>query len=234
ARGEAHLAVEEARHFPTYEEAWGAGPGVGVYEWRWRAAAAHAAIGDEEGARTIAGEQRSLAECFGSARALGIALRTCALLEAGPERIEMLRAALPHLPADRSALERTRTLVEFGAALRRCGHRADAREPLQEALELGRRCGALRLAMQAHTELRAAGGHPRLPLRTGLEALTASEQRVADMAASGLTNKEAAQGLFVTVKTIEMHLSNVYRKLGIDSRAQLREALALPSSASRC
>lgn len=233
AKREAQQAVEQARHFPIYEEAWGAGPGVGLYEWRWRAAAAHAAIGDEEGARAIADMQLSLAESFGSARALGIALRTWALLEAGPERIEMLRSALPHLPADRSALERTRTLVELGAALRRCGHRSDAREPLQEALELGRRCGALRLAMQAHTELRAAGGHPRLPLRTGLEALTASEQRVADMAARGLTNKEAAQSLFVTVKTIEMHLSNVYRKLGIDSRAKLRDVLTLRSTELR-
>ncbi len=142
----------------------------------------------------------------------------------------MLRRAVDYLPTDRSAVERTHALVELGVALRRAGHRIDAREPLQEALEIGRDHGATRLAMRAHTELRAAGARPRSPLRAGLDALTPSEQRVAEIVAGGLTNAEAAQALFVTVKTVEMHLSNVYRKLNIAGRAALEEALALSRS----
>lgn len=217
--------MEEARHFPRFEAEWGAGPGVGLYEWRWRSATAHSAAGDEDAALEIADEQLSVAERFGSGRALGIALRTCALLSCGGERIEMLRRAVDHLPRERSAVERTHALVELGAALRRSGHRAEAREALQEALELGRDHHALLLARRAHTELRAAGGRPRSPLQTGLDSLTPSERRVAEMASGGLSNAEVAQALFVTVKTIEMHLSNVYRKLHIGARTDLREAL---------
>jgi DNA-binding CsgD family transcriptional regulator len=61
---------------------------------------------------------------------------------------------------------------------------------------------------------------------TGVDALTASERRVARMAAEGMSNKELAQALFVTVKAVEVHLSSVYRKLQISSRAQLAETLA--------
>ena len=199
---------------------------MGLFEWRWRAAAAHAEAGDEETASAIADDQMSLVERFGSARALAIALRTSTLLNPDGERIDMLRQAVDLLPRDRSAVERTHALVELGAALRRSGHRSEAREPLQEALELGRECGALRFAGRAHTELRAAGGRPRLPLRTGLDSLTPSERRVAEMVAGGLSNADVAQALFVTVKTVEMHLSNVYRKLDIGARTELREALA--------
>ncbi len=227
AKGDARGAVEAASQLPTVEEEWGAGPGVGLYEWRWRFAAAHAAAGEEEVARAVADEQLGLAERFGSARALGIALRTSALFHSQGMRIEMLQTAIDYLPRERSAVERARALVELGAALSRAGHRSEAREPLQEGLELGRDHGATRLAMRAHTELRAAGARPRSPLRTGLDALTASERRVAEMVASGLTNAEAAQALFVTVKTVEMHLSNVYRKLNIGARTELREALAM-------
>ena len=232
ARGEVREALEEAEHFAAYEAGWGAGPGVGLYEWRWHAAAAHVAAGEVDAARDVAEEQLELARSFGSPRALGIALRTCAALDTGRDGVEMLREALPHLPQERSALERVRTLVELGAALRRSGHRTEAREPLQEAMDIGRTCGALMLARRAHTELRAAGGHPRSPLRTGLDGLTPSERRVAEMAAAGLTNKEVAQALFVTVKTIEMHLANVFRKLGVGSRSQLQDALLVPLQAS--
>jgi DNA-binding CsgD family transcriptional regulator len=86
-------------------------------------------------------------------------------------------------------------------------------------------CGAISLAKRAHTELAAAGARPRTPLRSGVDALTPSELRIAGMAAAGDTNAAIAQGLFVTVKTVEMHLSSTYRKLGIASRGELRAAL---------
>jgi len=69
------------------------------------------------------------------------------------------------------------------------------------------------------------GARPRKLVQTGVDALTASERRVARMAAEGMTNKDIAQALFVTVKAVEVHLSNAYRKLGIDSRRRLPEAL---------
>ena len=90
-----------------------------------------------------------------------------------------------------------------------------------EGLELAAACGASALAEHARTELRAAGARPRRVARSGVDSLTPSERRVAALAAEGLTNAEIAQALFVTVRTVEMHLSAVYRKLEIASRAGL-------------
>ena len=81
--------------------------------------------------------------------------------------------------------------------------------------------------MRAQTELAATGARPRRPMLSGLESLTPSERRVAEMAAENLTNKDIAQALFVTPKTVEVHLSSVYRKLEISSRAQLPDALGV-------
>ena len=122
-------------------------------------------------------------------------------------------------------LEHARAQVELGAALRRANQRTAAREPLREGLDGARRCGATRLAERAAAELRAAGARPRNEVLTGPAALTASERRTAEMAAAGLSNPEIAQALFVTVKTVEGHLSGAYRKLDVRSRAELPRAL---------
>ena len=86
-------------------------------------------------------------------------------------------------------------------------------------------CGAEPLAERAADELRASGARPRRRAITGLDALTPSERRVASHAADGRTNREIAQELFVTVATVETHLSRAYRKLGVDGRAALAGAL---------
>ncbi|HXV93787.1 MAG TPA: helix-turn-helix transcriptional regulator, partial [Pseudonocardia sp.] len=99
--------------------------------------------------------------------------------------------------------------------------RSAAREPLRDGLDLASRCGAAAVAGRATDELGAAGARPRNPVRTGVEALSPSERRVAKLAAEGLTNRDIAQALFVTTKTVEVHLSAAYRKLGIGSRAAL-------------
>ena len=122
-------------------------------------------------------------------------------------------------------LERARALVELGAYLRRNGQRREAREPLRDGLELARICGPAPLASRAEDELRAAGASPRNVTRAGIDALTASERRVAQVAASGMSNKQIAQALFVTVKTVETHLHRAYQKLDVGSRAQLAAAL---------
>jgi DNA-binding CsgD family transcriptional regulator len=115
--------------------------------------------------------------------------------------------------------------MALGSALRRGGQPKDARAPLREALDLALRCGAPQLAGRAREELVAAGARPRRARLTGVESLTGSELRVARMAADGLTNREIAQALFVTVRTVEGHLTHAYGKLGIRTRAELEQAL---------
>jgi DNA-binding NarL/FixJ family response regulator len=97
---------------------------------------------------------------------------------------------------------------------------------LREALELAQETGAELLEAHAFEELRIAGARPRRREIRGVGALTPAELRVAEAAARGATNREIAQDLFVSLRTIEMHLTNAYRKLGISSREQLAGAIA--------
>jgi DNA-binding CsgD family transcriptional regulator len=108
-----------------------------------------------------------------------------------------------------------------------CGRnrRTEARK-LLEALDAACRKGARPLAEQAQTELRATGARPRRVVLTGLDSLTASERRIAELASQGLTNREIAQSLFVTSRTVEGHLTSVFRKLRLDSRNELPAVLA--------
>ena len=116
--------------------------------------------------------------------------------------------------------------TELGALLRRRNRRTEARELLREALDVAHHAGARPLAREAETELRATGARPRRVVLTGLDALTASERRIAELAGQGLTNREIAQALFVTTRTVEGHLTSVFRKLQVDSRSMLQAALA--------
>jgi DNA-binding CsgD family transcriptional regulator len=86
--------------------------------------------------------------------------------------------------------------------------------------------GARRIADRARADLVAVGAKPRRDAITGRDALTASELRVARLAAEGMTNPQIAQALFITTKTAAVHLTHVYRKLGVSRRAQLPGALA--------
>ncbi len=105
--------------------------------------------------------------------------------------------------------------------------RADpARAALREALELATECAAPAVAERARAALITAGGRPRRAAATGPLALTPTERRVARIAAAGVPNREIAQTLFVTEKTVETHLASAYRKLGIRARGQLSGALS--------
>jgi DNA-binding CsgD family transcriptional regulator len=136
------------------------------------------------------------------------------------------------LAASPARLEHARALVDLGAALRRGGRRREARATLAEGLDAAHVCGGHRLAERARDELRAAGARPHRERLYGPEALTASERRVSQLAADGLTNRQIAQALFVTSKTVEMHLSHAYAKLGITGREELSPTLSDPSSRS--
>jgi class 3 adenylate cyclase/DNA-binding CsgD family transcriptional regulator len=196
-----------------------------VVAWRSHLALAYLGLDRREEALELARADVDLARAWGAARPIGVALRTQGLAEGGAEGIETLRESLAVLEGSSARLERARSFVELGAALRRANNRADARELLREGLDLAVRCSSQPLVARAEEELAATGARPRRLLLSGVESLTASEKRVAKFAAEGLSNKDIAQALFVTTKTVEVHLSNVYRKLGIGSRTELPQAL---------
>jgi DNA-binding CsgD family transcriptional regulator len=186
----------------------------------WRSLLALAlAPDDREEALSWAAEEVALAEAAGLPRPLGIALRRAARVGGEEDEVERLRRSVELLEGTRSRLEYARSLLALGSALRRRAHRTEAREPLAEALEIAHRCGAERTEARAAEELRAAGARPRRPVRSGLDALTASEARVARLVAAGSSNAEVAQELFVSLKTVETHLGRAYSKLGLSGRA---------------
>ena len=204
-------------------------PGYSPCRGTWRSALALALPpGADEERRTLAEEEVAAARACGLPRPLGIALRTAAVVGAGDDEVETLRESVDLLAGTRARLEHARSLLALGSALRRRGHRTEAREPLADALELAHRCGAEGTAARAIEELHAAGARPRRPERTGPDALTASETRVARLVAEGRSNAEAAQELFVSLKTVETHLTRIYAKLGLSGRgARQRLASAL-------
>jgi DNA-binding CsgD family transcriptional regulator len=192
--------------------------------WRSHLALALAPTDPDEASR-LAAEELELARAVGLPRAEGVALRTAGMLEGGEPGVALLRESQATLERSPAELERARTLVELGAALRRANHRTEARDPLRSGLDLAQRCGAERLAARAEEELRSSGAKPRGRRFSGLDSLTPSEARVARMAAEGLSNKEIAQALFVTAKTVENQLGRTYHKLGISGRDALPGAL---------
>lgn len=178
-------------------------------------------------ARELAAEELELAQATGLARPIGIALRTLGVLDDGAVGVDLLRQSVGVLESSAARLEHARSLVELGSSLRRANHRAEARKPLVAGLELAHACGAHRLAARAEQELLAAGGRRRR-IHARSDELTASELRVVRLAASGATNIEIAQELFVGLKTVETHLSRAYAKLGLagtGSRRRLPHAL---------
>jgi DNA-binding CsgD family transcriptional regulator len=130
------------------------------------------------------------------------------------------------LDGSAARLEHARAITDLGAALRRAGQRAESREILRPALDVAHRCGSLTLTERTRTELIAAGARPRRLVLSGLDSLTPSERRVAQLAATGLSNREIAQNLFITARTVEGHLTHAYHKLAITSREQLPASLA--------
>jgi DNA-binding CsgD family transcriptional regulator len=197
----------------------------GMLAWRSNAALALLRLDQTDEARRLADEELDLARRLGVPRALGIALRGAGLVRGGAAGLELLRQAAAVLARSAARLDEAKALADLGAALRRANRRTDAREPLRRALDLALRCGAAPVAARAREELGALGIRPRRAA-SGVEALTPSELRVARMAADGMGNRAIAQALFVTIKTVEVHLGSAYRKLAVPSRARLAAALA--------
>jgi DNA-binding CsgD family transcriptional regulator len=211
----------------------GLAPSPCYLPWRSDAALAVLALGEPDAAQQLSDEEVELARTFGAPRALGVALRAAGLVVGGDRGEALLREAISVLAGPDTRLEHARAQADLGAALCRRNHRADARDLLRQAIDTAHHLGAAALARQAETGLRATGAKPRRVWLTGLEALTASERRIAELAADGLTNREIAQTLFVTDRTVEGHLTNVFTKLGVRSRTSLPAALATPTQATR-
>lgn len=193
-------------------------------QWRSRLALALAGESRAE-ALELAEEELDLARRVDSPRAQGVALRALGMLTAGDGGVDLLRESVATLEGPPSPLDLARSLTELGARLRRGNRRSEARDRLREAADLAQRCGAELLEDRVLEELRIAGARPRRKALSGADSLTPAERRVVTAALGGSSNREIAQSLFVSLRTIEMHLTNSYRKLGISSRSQLPEAV---------
>jgi DNA-binding NarL/FixJ family response regulator len=228
AEGRVEQALADLERCGQLEAAWRIRTPA-LSTWRSDAARLLAGLDRRAEAEALAREEIERCRAFGAPRPLAAALRAAAAAgpEAGPE---LLGEAVELLAESPARLDEAFARFELGAALRRAGRRAIARERLSEALELAVFCGATALATRAHDELVAAGARPRRDPVESRSNLTASELRVAGMAAEGMTNREIAQALFLTEKTIENHLRSVYRKLSIASRSQLARALPQPAA----
>jgi DNA-binding CsgD family transcriptional regulator len=226
----AMVALGEGKHRRALEDLMEIGrrearSETSFFSWDSDAAIVHASLGERDEAVRLAKRGLERAGRWGTAGSLGHATRSLGLVVGGHDGIEHLRAAVKLLEESQSGLEHMRALTDFGAALRRAGRRVDAREPLREAHELARRRGALAIAKRTHEELAATGEKLGPLIAVGVESLTPSERRIAGMAAEGLTNREIAQTLFLSVKTVESHLRGAYRKLEVRSREELPHAL---------
>jgi DNA-binding CsgD family transcriptional regulator len=225
AQGDVRGGLGDVLEAGRRQDAWGA-PNPSVLPWRSTAAEALLTLGERERAAELAEAELTLAERFGAPRTLVVARRAVALTASGgSDTIDRLRAAIAAVDAADAPVERARCHVDLGAALRRAGHRRDAREPLRAGLDTAAGAGALALVRRAEAELQATGARPRRVRLSGADALTPSERRVAELAAAGRSNPEIAQLLFVTRRTVETHLTSAYRKLDVGSRDQLAAAL---------
>ncbi|MEV4623127.1 AAA family ATPase [Asanoa sp. NPDC049573] len=205
----------------------------GLATWRADDAEAVLWLGDRAAARRLAVEHIELADRVGLPGPRGAGLRALARVVGSKEAIGLLEEAVELLAGTPERLEHGRALVDLGAALRRGNHRDAARDPLRRALTLADRGGMRLLARRARQELEASGARPRRAAVSGVDALTSAELRVATLAAEGHSNPEIAQRLFVTRRTVETHLTHVYAKLGVGTRADLAAGLSRPVNRAR-
>ncbi|MBO9533335.1 MAG: AAA family ATPase [Solirubrobacteraceae bacterium] len=216
---EALLAAEEIEQ---RAQVWARQP-IG-FDWNLPRAVALHRLERVDEAREAAERGVESARQWGPGGMLGGALRVLGEVS-GNDGVKALEESVAMLESTPARMQYTRSLVNLGATLRRRGDVARAREPLERGYDLAVACGSPLLAEAARTELAASGVRRRDNDLGGAAGLTPSERRVADLAAEGRTNREIAQELFVTPKTVEVHLSAAYRKLGIDGRRELAAAL---------
>ena len=196
-----------------------------ILPWRAQAAELQANLGDLARARELADEELALASEWGAPRAIGIALRASGKAEGGTHGVQLLEESAEVLASGPARLELAASYLELGISHRLRASSAQARRALRNAAVVAEQCGALGLLDRVRAELLLSGARPRAPHQSGPGALTPSERRVAGLAAQGHTNRQIAGLLSVSPNTVEVHLTNAYRKLAISSRTQLAEVL---------
>jgi len=218
-------AEARLRECAALHGAWGVSAPAAL-PWRGRLAMIVAAAGRESEARGLASSALAHARDGDSLLDLGVALRAAGSLAESPDhRIALLREAVSTLRETEARLEIAHALADLGSALRRAGLRREARPELSLAHEQARTLGAIPLADRVRSELVVLGAKPRRGPKADRDELTAAEIRVAQLTAEGATNRRVADELFITAKTVEYHLTSVYRKLNISSRHELAAAV---------
>lgn len=227
-RAQGYLEEAYATALAAGEIAEGTIQHLGYCPWRSSAAQSALSLGMRDRALELARYELYRSQATHVLHERIRALRLAGLCEGGDAGLEKLREAVSVALAaeDRPRLETVHALISLGSGLRRGGNPTAAREPLQRAFELARRGGATALLQSARDELAATGARLRRDALSGPGSLTPSERRVADLAALGRGNREIARALFVTPKTVEYHLRNAYRKLQIENRRELAQALS--------
>jgi DNA-binding CsgD family transcriptional regulator len=196
-----------------------------VYAWRSQAALAELALGRRDAATALAEAELELARAFGAPDTVGHSLHVLGTVVEGVEGLRLVEEAAVTLERSQAVLALARALIDYGAGLRKASRRKAAREPLRRGVDLARRCHADALVRRGLEELTSAGAKPRRSALSGAAALTTRERQVAQLAGEGHSNREISEALVVTLKTVEWHLRQAYRKLGIESRRQLADAL---------
>ncbi|MEV0015366.1 helix-turn-helix transcriptional regulator [Streptomyces tendae] len=198
-----------------------------VTPWRTAVAECRLALGGGPEALALATEELRLARVWGTPRTVGRALRVLGTATGGRRGLELAEEAVRTL-RDASAdtdMELIPALLAQGRQLLDAGERGRARARLREAADLAERKGALRWLTLAGQALREGGARGPVASRTGADALTGSERRIAELAADGRTNTEIADLLHLARRTVETHLTSTYRKLRIRRRTELPGAL---------
>jgi DNA-binding CsgD family transcriptional regulator len=193
--------------------------------WRSRAARVSDGLGRRDAALRLAAEELSLARRWGTPRAVGVALRALGVAAGGADGLSLLEESVALLARSPARVEHAYALYDLGRTLGESGWREEARPLLHESYRLAAGCGARPLAERCAAEIKRVGGRRPRALIAGPAALTAQERRIAERAVAGATNREIAEELFLTLRTVEAHLTGVYRKLGITGRAQLAARL---------
>jgi DNA-binding CsgD family transcriptional regulator len=199
-----------------------------VLPWRTDAACLLAESGRAAEAAELLERDREWAECWATPRVIGVNLLAQGVVAEGRKSVELLTDAVEVLGDSPARLEEARARYRLGKALLRIDDVRGARKELRGAVDLATLCGSMAIAETARELVVAAGGRVGQAAQATVapvDLLTGSEHRVAMMASGEATNREIAEALFVTLRTVETHLTNVYRKLRVSSRADLAATL---------
>ncbi|MGK5732477.1 LuxR C-terminal-related transcriptional regulator [Streptomyces sp. URMC 124] len=189
--------------------------------WWLPATTTLARLGRAAEAAEIVEQVRPRIRRWGTPRALGLGLLAAACVAEGRTRLRLLGDSVDALASSPARLEHCKAEFQLGHELLRHGDTDGARRHLRRVIERATHCGYHLLAGIARRLLVTAGGRMAQLAASPLDSLTGSERRVAALARDGASNKKIAETLFITTRTVEMHLTNVYRKLGVRGRTEL-------------